>query len=59
MQIKGKKKLVDKASAIIAVSKQTKNDLIDILKVPENKVTVIYHGGPQKEAITGLSLIHI
>ena len=41
MQIKGKKKLVDKASAIIAVSKQTKNDLIDILKVPENKVTVI------------------
>ena len=34
MQIKGKKKLVDKASAIIAVSKQTKNDLIDILKVP-------------------------
>ena len=59
MQIKGKKKLVDKASAIIAVSKQTKNDLIDILKVPENKVTVIYHGGPQKEAITGDPIIKV
>lgn len=59
MQIKGKKKLVDKASAIIAVSKQTKNDLIDILNVPENKVTVIYHGGPQKEVITGDPIIKV
>lgn len=59
MQIKGKKKLVDKSSAIIAVSRQTKNDLIDILKVPENKVTVIYHGGPQKEVITDDPIIKV
>ena len=59
MQIMEKKKLVDKASAIIAVSKQTKYDLIDILNVPENKVTVIYHGGPQKEMITGDPIIKV
>lgn len=59
IQIKEKKKLVEKASAIIAVSKQTKNDLIDILNVPENKVKVIYHGGPQKDVIAGDPIIKV
>lgn len=44
MQILGKKKLVPLASAIIAVSEQTKEDVIRILNVPEEKVHVIYHG---------------
>ena len=59
VQIREKKKLVDKASAIIAVSKQTKKDLINILKVPENKVTVIYHGGPQRETIIDNPIIKV
>ncbi len=32
------------AAKIIAISKSTKNDLIDILKIPENKIEVIYPG---------------
>ena len=51
LQITAKKKLVKKAAAIIAVSNQTKNDIIDILQVPEEKITVIYHGGPIIETI--------
>ena len=51
MQILAKKKLVNKAAAIIAVSEQTKKDVIDILNVPEEKIHVIYHGGPKVEMI--------
>ena len=51
MQILAKRKLVKKAAAIIAVSEQTKKDIIDILKVPEEKIHVIYHGGPKIETI--------
>ena len=43
-QILGKRKLAPLASAIIAVSEKTKEDLIRILGVPEEKVHVIYHG---------------
>ncbi|MFH2069167.1 MAG: glycosyltransferase family 1 protein [Candidatus Omnitrophota bacterium] len=39
-----KKILVQKATRIIAISKTTKKDLIDVFKVPEDKITVIYHG---------------
>lgn len=39
-----KKKLISKANKIIAISNCTKNDLIEIYKVPEEKVEVIYHG---------------
>ena len=35
---------VDKADRIIAVSKQTKNDLVNILNVDENKVNIVYNG---------------
>ena len=44
MQIIGKQILAPKASAIIAVSEKTKEDVIRILNVPEEKVHVIYHG---------------
>jgi glycosyltransferase involved in cell wall biosynthesis len=45
------------SKAIIAVSQSTKKDLVDILKIPEGKVTVIYEAAekryfPQPPAIT-------
>lgn len=57
MQIVKKRKLANKADAIIAVSERTKQDLIDILKIPQNRVTVVYHGGPQRENVTSQSLV--
>lgn len=45
MQIRMKRKLVKDASAIIAVSNQTKQDIVDILHVQEDKIHVVYHGG--------------
>lgn len=41
-----KRQLVKRANAIVAVSENTKADLVRILGVPEEKITVIYHGGP-------------
>lgn len=38
------KKAIKKASKIIAISETTKNDLIQILKVHEDKIAVIYPG---------------
>lgn len=38
------KKSVARADKIIAVSKNTKNDLIDYWNIPENKIEVVYHG---------------
>lgn len=46
IQIQGRKKLIDKASAIVTVSENTKRDLIELYHVPENLISVIYHGGP-------------
>ena len=39
-----KKYLVSKAKKIHAISQNTKKDLIEKLKVPEEKIEVIYHG---------------
>jgi glycosyltransferase involved in cell wall biosynthesis len=39
-----KRRAIDRAERIIVVSRSTKRDLIEILKVPEKKVDVIYHG---------------
>jgi len=52
VQIVLKKKLINNASAIIAVSEQTKKDIINLLDVSSDKIEVIYHGGPIKEIIT-------
>jgi glycosyltransferase involved in cell wall biosynthesis len=38
-----KKKLIDQASLLIAVSECTKRDLINVYNVSENKIKVIYH----------------
>jgi glycosyltransferase involved in cell wall biosynthesis len=39
-----KRKSVQRADKIICVSEKTKHDLINILSVPESKISVIYHG---------------
>lgn len=57
IQIITRKTLVDKASAIVAVSEQTKRDLIQLYDVPEHKITVVYHAGPPKEIVTSVSLV--
>lgn len=41
-----KANLVKKAAHIVAVSENTKKELMDILNVPESKISVIYHGSP-------------
>ena len=38
------KKAANSANKIIAISEQTKRDIIQFLKVPENKIEVIYQG---------------
>lgn len=43
-QIMMKRKLAPLASAIIAVSENTKRDIIRILGIPKEKVHVVYHG---------------
>jgi glycosyltransferase involved in cell wall biosynthesis len=42
--IKGKKQLIDQADKIIAISENTKHDLMRIYNIPEHRITVIYHG---------------
>ena len=58
LQTNNKKTLVDRASHIIAVSNNTKQDLMDIFNVPESKITVIYHGAseiiPKKDFQVGI-----
>ncbi len=43
-QIIAKKLLAPLASAIITVSEKTKEDVIQVLNIPEDKIHVIYHG---------------
>lgn len=43
-QIVMKRKLAPLASAIIAVSENTKKDIVRLLNIPEEKIHVIYHG---------------
>ena len=44
IQIRQKRQVIPLASHIVAVSEQTKNDLVRMMHVPEEKVTVVYHG---------------
>jgi len=46
-QIKQKQYLVNKAAHIATISEQSKYDIMDLLKVPESKITVIYRGAPK------------
>lgn len=44
--IKTKKHLIEKATRIIAISENTKKDILKFTSVNENKIDVIYHGQP-------------
>jgi len=39
-----KRKVIEEARHIIAISESTKNDLMRLMRVPEDKISVIYHG---------------
>lgn len=46
--IQHKKEVITGASRIIAISKYTKNDIIDLLHIAPDKIDVIYHGTSMK-----------
>lgn len=50
-QAKQKLAVIPKAAHIIAVSEQTKKDLVRIMNVPEEKVSVVYHGADEETYI--------
>lgn len=52
-----KRKYLQSASAIVAVSETTKKDIVKLLGIQPEKIKVIYHGGPIKEVITEKSMI--
>jgi len=55
--VKRKSILAQRAAHIIAVSENTKKDIIEILKVPESKISVIYHANSlNEETLTKLDL---
>lgn len=56
-QTQRRKLLASKASHLIAVSKQTKQDAIDFLHVPSDKISVIYHGVSIPKDITVRKII--
>ena len=51
-----KRKLAKEAAHIVTVSNQTKKDIIDILKIAEEKITVIYHAAPDSMFFSNRSL---
>ena len=56
-QVKVKPLLCQKAAHIVAVSERTKQDLVRLLHVPEEKISVIYHGAPNYDDRTSLKPI--
>lgn len=46
-QIAAKQLLAPKAAKIVAVSENTKHDVVKLLGVREEKVSVVYHGAPE------------
>ena len=56
-QVKVKPLLCQKAAHIVAVSENTKKDLMRILHVQEEKISVIYHGAPSYDDFNSLKPI--
>ncbi len=54
-QIINRRLLVPLASHIVTVSEQTKKDVMRILKVPEEKISVIYHGADSTQYILNIN----
>ncbi len=57
--VEAKAKLARKANHIIAISERTKQDIIEILKIPEKNISVIYHANSLIESGIETSLINI
>lgn len=58
---KQKKLLIEKATKIIAISKNTKKDLIEIYGIEESKIEVIYLGNsifPSQNSVIDMRLLH-
>lgn len=49
---KHKRKVFNKADLIIAISENTKRDLIKYFNLDPNKITVIYHGNPFEKVLS-------
>ena len=58
LQIENKKRLAQSASHIIAVSEKTKEDIVELLKIPEDKISVIYHGAMVLPLVYKASISH-
>lgn len=52
------KKVCDRADAIIAISQETKLDLMKFHNVPEEKITVVYHGMNQDLIVNQQKRLH-
>lgn len=50
-QILQKKAIIPEATHLVAVSEQTKKDLMRIMNIPEQKITVVYHGADESPYI--------
>jgi len=57
IQIQFKKKYLSQAAGIVAVSENTKKDIVEILRIPEERITVIHHGGPDVRAVTSPPIV--
>lgn len=44
--VKTKKYLIEKAARIIAISENTKKDILEFANIDENKIDIVYHGKP-------------
>ena len=51
-QVEQKLAIIPKTTHIVAVSERTKQDLVRIMHVPEEKVSVIYHGSDEEPYMT-------
>lgn len=56
-QIQGKRRLIKHASAIAVPSMNTKKDLVELLDVSPERVSIIYWGGPERELVLRDSII--
>lgn len=56
--IKKEKKVCERADVIIAISQETKLDLMKYHNVPEHKISVVYHGMDQKLIICDQNRLH-
>ncbi len=52
-----KKRMIESADGIIAISNNTKKDIVELLDIPEERIRVIYHGNSLNYAVGSERLI--